>query len=697
MARTKPSNLPVPHVSHVQPTPLIAVQISGLLATALACSLPLFPHLPQWLAGLCILLLLWYGLLFWRKTALSHYPGRSTLIAIALGGTLAIGAHYQSLFGRGPGVALLALLLLLKLLESRNRRDGFVTLLLACFLLMSQYFYAQDMLSGGLTLIGASLVTATLALLNHPKQTPQHSLRLASRLLLQAVPFMLLMFLLFPRIESPLWALPADAFSGVTGLNDTMSPGGISQLSQSDAIAFRARFHGALDGRAPPQQQLYWRGPVLADFDGRTWHASPTSSFVSSRVQLPKLTPAAHDQSIQKRQIVDYTVTLEPHNRAWLFALEWPISMPQPVEAGLTFDYQIWAKQPVMGRIRYDLRSTLRPLPIAPDEHRALIAAALKLPTEFNPRTRALAAQWRKEAGNNDLALVQRMLMYLHEEKFYYTLRPPLLGEDSVDDFLFNSRRGFCEHYASAFVFLMRAAGVPARVVTGYQGGELNPNDGTLIVRQSDAHAWAEVWLRDQGWRRIDPTAAVAPARTERGLIEALPAGEPLPLLSRAQLAWLHPMRLQWEAISNTWNQWVIGYNPQRQRSFLANLGMTNVDWTHLAALFSGLCAALLFAYTAWALRHRQATDPLQALWQKFSKKMAAYGLTRQPWEGPTDYVERISATLENIPGKQSLAIEAREIAARYVALRYGKTTAEQYKTILFELKQRIRQLQHPQ
>lgn len=667
----------------------------ALLATALSCILPLLMHLPQWLSGLCLLLILWYALLIWQGASLSRFPRRSLLIFIAMAGTLAIGAHFQTFFGRSPGVALLTLLLQLKLLESRSRRDGFVAVLLACFLAMSQFFYAQDMASGAFMLLSAGLITTTLALLDHPRLSPLNSLRLSGRLLLHSIPFMLLMFLLFPRIESPLWALPSDAFSATTGLNDTMSPGGISQLSQSGAIAFRARFNGTLEGRAPPQQLLYWRGPVLTDFDGRTWRASPISSLVSPRSKLPTASPA---------QIVDYTITLEPHNRTWLFALEWPVTLPHPVDpglAGLTLDFQLWAKQPVLSRIRYDIRSTLQTLhatPVGRDEYPPILEEALKLPSDFNPRTRALAAQWREEAGHHDAAIIQRMLNYLHTEQFYYTLRPPQLGEDSVDDFLFNTRRGFCEHYASAFVFLMRASGIPARVVTGYQGGEINPNDGTLIVRQSDAHAWAEVWLHEKGWQRVDPTAAVAPARIERGLIDALPAGEPLPLLARSQMAWLHPMRLHWEAISNTWNQWVIGYNPQRQRSFLASLGLPSVDWQSLTALFSGLCGFMLLSYTLWALRHhRQTHDPLIFLWQQFSKKMARHGLARKTWEGPADYARRISATLEHAPDKQALYDAANEIINAYIRLSYGQppSTHEQRQRTLHlrDLKRRIAQL----
>ena len=655
-------------------------QTNWLLVTALLCWAPLLPHLPEWLSALTALTLLWRGMLQWRQAPLAALPPRWLLTLLAVAGAAGIGLHFHTVFGRSAGVALLALLFSLKLLETRTLRDAFAFVLLGCFLLLSQFFYAQTMAGAAMMLAGVVLITATLAILNHPRQGTRPALRLAGLLLLQAAPFMLLLFLLFPRIQGPLWGLPADAFSGTTGLGETMSPGSISQLSQSDAIAFRAKFAGELEGRSPPQASLYWRGPVLTGFDGRTWRASQNAVALGKPPYEIQGTP------------VDYAVTLEPHNKQWLFALELPASIP--ADAAMSNDYQLLAKQPVRGRIRYEVRSTLLSL-AGRSEAPATLDEALQLPPEFNPRARALAAAWRKELGSDDNAMVRRMLEYFRRENFYYTLTPPLLGEDTVDEFLFGSKRGFCEHYAAAFVFVMRAAGIPARVVTGYQGGELNPVDGTLIVRQSDAHAWSEVWLRGQGWQRVDPTATIAPTRVERNLAGALPAGEPVPLLARPQFSWLHGMRFRWDALANTWNQWVIGYNPQRQRSLLASLGMHSADWQQMTAVFTALCGALLLGFTAWALRQRQLLDPATAAWNRLSAKLARRGLARQAWEGPEAYAERVVAALHGKADEATLSAEIQAIATLYVRLRYAAPDDDpmQQKQLLRELKQRIARL----
>jgi hypothetical protein len=236
--------------------------------------------------------------------------------------------------------------------------------------------------------------------------------------------------------------------------------------------------------------------------------------------------------------------------------------------------------------------------------------------------------------------------------------------------FLFQSRRGFCEHYAASFVFLMRAAGIPARVVTGYQGGEINPIDSTLIIRQSDAHAWAEIWLPNVGWQRVDPTAAIAPSRIEQNLVAALPAGEAAPLLLRPQFSWLHTLRFRWEALGNTWNQWVIGYNPQRQRELLAKLGLPDADWQQMAALLSSLCGLLLIGYTAWTMHHRQRIDALQRTWNKLSHKLSRLGLARHTWEGPQAYAKRVSSSIPS--SHDELVNEVQKIAAIYSQLRYA-------------------------
>src|SRR5207247_709262 len=315
---------------------------------------------------------------------------------------------------------------------------------------------------------------------------------------------MLLLFFLFPRVQGPLWGMPQDAYSGVTGLSETMSPGSISSLSLSDAIAFRVKFETGPPSRA----QLYWRGPVLSDFDGLAW-----------RVGLPQL---RRNMSIEATgSPVDYEVTLEPHNRNWMFALEMPARLPP--SARLTSEYLVISLTPIRSRIRYEMRSFPK-FQAASGANPEDLALALRLPRGVNPRSLALAREWRESLADNS-AIVRRAIEFFRGSRFEYTLQPPALGQNSVDEFLFDTKQGFCEHFASSFVFLMRAAGVPARVVTGYQGGDTNPVDGYMVVRQADAHAWAEVWLAENGWTRVDPTAAAVPVRIELGITAARPSG----------------------------------------------------------------------------------------------------------------------------------------------------------------------------
>ena len=302
-----------------------------------------------------------------------------------------------------------------------------------------------------------------------------------------------------------------------------------------------------------------------------------------------------------------------------------------------------------------------------------------------------MAESWRAELSADDFAIMLRMLDYYRRQIFIYTLSPPLLGEHSVDEFLFDSKRGFCEHFSAGFVFMMRAAGIPSRVVTGYQGGELNPVDGTLVVRQSDAHAWAEIWLKGRGWLRVDPTAAIAPTRIERNMAVALPAGEARPLLARPAFVWLLQMRYRWDALANVWNQWVLGYNPQRQRDLLASLGMRAPDWQQMTGILTGLCGALLLGFTVWALRQRQRIGPALAAWNRLSKLLARRGLARWPWEGPCDYAERVAAAL---PAERApLAAEVHAIADLYAHLRYAEASPARAAQQLRELKVRISRL----
>ncbi|TRZ66167.1 MAG: DUF3488 domain-containing protein [Rhodocyclaceae bacterium] len=388
-------------------------------------------------------------------------------------------------------------------------------------------------------------------------------------------------------------------------------------------------------------------------------------------------------------EAIDYVVTLEPHYKPWLFALEFPVSIPP--DGVIASDYQILSKTPVRARMRYEMRS-YPAIVTGIEESPAILREALQLPPLSNPRARAMAERWREEFGADDSAIMRNMIDFYRRQFFFYTLSPPLLGEHSVDEFLFDSRRGFCEHFSAGFVFMMRAAGIPARVVTGYQGGEVNPVDGTLVVRQSDAHAWAEVWLSGRGWIRVDPTAVIAPSRIELNLAQALPAGEARPLMALPGFVWLLQMRYRWDALANVWNQWVLGYNPQRQRDLLASLGMRSPDWQQMTVVLTLICGVLLLGFTAWALYQRQRTVPALAAWNRLSKILARHGLARKPWEGPFDYAGRIAATL---PGeKQTVAVEAARIADIYARLRYGETSAPDAVRLLQEMGAGIARIQ---
>ncbi|BAL25811.1 DUF3488 and transglutaminase-like domain-containing protein [Azoarcus sp. KH32C] len=611
----------------------------GSIAVTIA---PHAEHFPIWLLGLCASLLLAQAMIVRRGNPPPH---RLLLALVALVASIGVKLQFDHFFGKDPGVALLAVLLSLKQLESRTGRDLHAAVLLSYFLQVSLFLYDQTPLVGLLAVVGTLLSTVTLLSLQAPREPVVAQLRTGAVLLAQGLPFMLVLFLLFPRIQGPLWGLPNDAYSGTTGLSDTMAPGSIAELSQSDAIAFRAAFRE----RPPPPAQRYWRGPVLTLFDGRTWRQASS----------PVLPAPAYQPS---GPTYDYRLTLEPHNQNWLLALEYP--GPGIDRARYTADLRLLTTEAVRQRAGFDLRAYPETRPGLIEDARVL-AFARQLPDGFNPRSRALAQELARRAAS-DQAIVDAAVTYLRRASLAYTLTPPVLGTHTVDEFLFDTRRGFCEHFASAFVFLMRAAGVPARVVTGYQGGEINPVDGTLVVRQSDAHAWAEVWLRGRGWVRVDPTALAAPRRLDSGLADALSDLDGLPLLMRPELSWLRSIRHRWDALSNTWNQWVLGYNPDRQREFLAGIGVRQPDWKAFGGLLGASAGTLMLLLFAWAYLQRPNRDALDRAWMDFSRKLAKRGISRHPWEGPRDYGLRAARALP------ANAAELQEIADVYARLRYG-------------------------
>ena len=475
--------------------------IIALLLAALVVAAPLSLHLALWISLVFVLCCAWRTLATLRAWRLPGTVLRLALLILGLAGVL---MEHGTVLGRDAGVALLMLMMSFKLLEMNTLRDAHVVIVLDYFLLLTHFLFSQSMFAAAYMVLGVVAVTAVLNKLNYETE-PQRIgwyLRNAASVALQALPLMAIMFIMFPRFAGPIWTVPTDSSSGTTGLSQDMAPGRISNLAQSDAVAFRVSFDDAI----PAPEYRYWRGPVLWYTDGERWSAARKES-------TRRLHQSAEVHYTGQDEPVTYNVTLEPHNQRSLFALDLPASRPK--FAHMTSDYQLLTRKRVTQRLHYPMSSHIHY-----DTGRLSTVQrqrALQLP-EGNPRTRALARQWRARY-NDDQRIVEQALRFFRERPFVYTLQPPpLSGGAQSDQFLFDTRRGFCEHYAASFTWLMRAAGIPTRVVTGYQGGEYNDMGDYFIVRQRDAHAWAEVWLKGQGWVRVDPTAAVAPQRIEMGI-----------------------------------------------------------------------------------------------------------------------------------------------------------------------------------
>ncbi len=654
----------------VVPPPLTRAQTFWLAALLLSAQVPLWGDVLIWVVvvgtGLVVVRLLpalQTGGGKWRRWALP---------VLALVAALAIRAQLGYFLARDPCVQFLYILVGIKFVESRSTRDGTLIICLALFLSITQFFYTQTIVSAFIalpTLFALGGALAALRTQSSPRGAWWTQLAAPGRLMLQGIPLAALLFVLFPRLAGPLWGSPADA-GARTGLSDRMSPGAISQLSRSDAVAFRVDFRGP----PPPSHDRYWRGPVFARFNGREWSAS-------FRLQAGKFAQ-------REGPPIDYTVTLEPHGKLWLFALEHPAGLPRPADddnlapgpandiAFLTHDQQLLARNTVTQTVRYTQRSVLRGsvLPVAGD-----VADNTQLPRN-NPKTAAFARELRAKM-DSDQAYIAALLKRFHDEPYVYTLTPPLLEDapDPVDAFLFDTRRGFCEHYAGAFVVLLRAAGIPARVVTGYLGGEMAPDGEYMIVRQSDAHAWAEA-IVDGKWQRFDPTGAVAPSRVEVGLAAALPAGEPVPYLARLEMTWLKSLRLQWDAINYQWQRGIVGFNIERQRDLLRDFGLDNLRPVQLVLVIAGVVLAWGLAVLGFSRIRRTRSAPEVADWSRACRRLARAGLARRPDEGPLDYAERAAARW---PRWSSLL---RSIAASYAQLHYGPRS-EQRSALLAQLR----------
>lgn len=578
---------------------------------------------------------------------------------VILTGTVIL--NYGTLFGREPGSALASGLLVLKLTESEGPRDARVGAAFACFLLMAALLFDQSMIATFVVALGLLPALTTWRSLE-PTQVSTSLVRQgipALGLLVASLPLALFAFMLLPRLSSPIWGT-SNQQAARSGLSDHMSPGNFTELLTDDSAAMRVSF----DDSPPPSNQRYFRTFVLWDYDGRDW----------TRLKLPSDAPIPVDAGGS----VGYRISLEPSHQRVLPMLDVPVQTPS--DAQTHPDGEVFADKPIDNAREYTARSALH-YQLQPNLDTATRIRALQLPADFDPRAHALAEQWRQRYGRDNTAIIQAALAMFHNDGFSYTLLPAPLGRDAVDDFLFNTREGFCEHYASAFTVLMRAAGIPSRVVTGYQGGYWNSIGQYLLVRNSDAHAWSEVWLEGRGWVRVDPTAAVRPTRISQGAASA--AGSQLPWYESGMV---ESARNQWDIVNRWWNQSVIGFDALRQRGLLTPFGIRETDSDMLIKLLI-ICMAVFGAVgLSWALWPRPEGDPALAALRALERKLTHAGIDRGRSEGPQHFLRR---AMRALPGQRA---ELDYLMRCYIELRY--VTVEPSTESLRTFRQAVRNFQ---
>lgn len=612
---------------------------------------------------------LFYLALCWRLVGVRHprlLPGRWVLVLLL---PLALGLVILSAGvrdGRLAGTALLVVMLGLKFLELRSRRDFQVALFLGYFLVLTQFLFNQSLWLAAYLFGGVLALLAIQVGVNRVAPSPRRQLRFALWIAVVSLPLAAVVFLVFPRLQSPLWAIEAPR--ATTGISGELRMGTIGELTRSNATAFRVRFLGEV----PPPGQRYWRGPVLWETDGQRWSA--------------KMRPVQQGGGDRRGQhAVAYEVTLEPTGEYWMFGLDVVVATPPAAQLDRNFA--------LVGETRVNQRTTYRAVS-DPDLRMTEISAferrwGLQLPDGISTRTRDLVAQWQRETDpQQPLQLINRALQYFREQPFVYTLSPPRLDGDPVDQFLFETRRGFCEHYAASFTVLMRLAGLPTRIVAGYQGGEPNPHADHWVVRQSDAHAWTEVWLPELGWWRVDPTAAVAPERIEQPIDRGSSEEAASVVFGHGggalTAAWRH---LVWvaDAVDLGWYRWVIGFSAERQSSLLEQLGLAGLRSYGLALLLTAAGVVTIgFVYLASRLPRRRRDEPLVRLWQRYVDKLARAGVPVAPWHGP-DTLFGLASRHYPHSGEQLAAINR-----IYIQLRYGR---QQSRRQFDALRRRIRRL----
>ena len=627
------------------------ISLTWLLVAQSLVIVPHLGHLPLWVVGLWLVCTLWRVQIYRMRAG---FPSRAVRIGLLILVALGVFLSRGTLVGLDGGVVLLIAAFLLKLLEMRNRRDALVLIFLGFFVVVTAYLFDDSILVAAFSLLPVCALFAALIGLQQSSIStrPWRTLRLSMALLLQALPLMLLLFVFFPRM-GPLWSLPVPNERGaVTGLADSMAPADIAELTRSGELAFRASFEGPV----PARSELYWRALTLDQFDGRRWSQSASAEFAPAPQWQPR------------GEALRYSVVMQPTTRPWLFGLD--VAQTDLERTRQMGDFRLQRSRPVDRALLYEVTSW--PQALREPEGRANgMDLWLRLPQQGDPRSRAWAEELRQQHGEDE-ALVQALLQHFNRQPYAYTLRPQTLGENSIDEFLFETRSGFCAHYAGAMVFVLRAAGIPSRVVAGYQGGEISSNGSYVQVRQFDAHAWVEYWQPGKGWSSVDPTFQVAPERIESGLEQALAeeqsflADSPFSPLRYRNISWINSMRLAWDELNYGWQRWVLGYQGAQQFELLQRwFGQVNATYLALslvAVLFAVLGLLSLWLFKPW----RRERDPLLQLFQRFERLLAQQGLRRQTGEGVRIFASRAAAALP----EQARLIEA--FAKDYEAQRYA-------------------------
>ncbi|MFC1832384.1 DUF3488 and DUF4129 domain-containing transglutaminase family protein [Thermodesulfobacteriota bacterium] len=626
------------------------------LVTVIICSVPHFFHISAVAVLICITIWVYQAISLRHRLPvpgllLRTFAG-AALFAIAVG--LNDGLTLEAF------VTLLIFAITLKTFELRTKRDSIVTIILCYFLIFSSMLFNDSIFVFSYLLVVIVSITAALISVNFPRSSLSQILPLAGKLFLQAAPFMVVLFLLFPRIQGGLWGRP-PVLSSTSGFTDEISFNSISRVAQSREVAFRVSFAGG----TPRSEQLYWRGIVLPLFDGTTWKEAQQDN---------RRIPRSYSQDSEK---TTYTVTLEPHNHRQLLALDLPSRVLAPrTRARSDHTWVTW--RPVTSRLQYKAESLLEASPPATEPYSA---AYLQLPDAGNSQALAMAATWRSES-DSDKEYVEKVINFFKSSNFTYTLNPKAIPQSqtkrsAIDAFLFDTREGFCEHYASAFAFLMRAGGIPIRLVAGYLGGEVNPYGDYMVVRQSDAHVWCEVFLDGETWQRIDPTLVVAPARASGRMAIDLAAGiDPAASESETKVipSFLKTFADFGDLINNRWNNWVLGYSRTTQVELFQWMGVDlhlpgGVGKASVVGLV--LLATCGFMALGFISKMKDKRDKICTHWQKFCAKMEKAGIPRPAHQGPMAYAQRIFEQRSDLEGSVS------EITNLYAQLRFNPQCSE--------------------